>query len=236
MKKNLVLCLVLGIINLIVGTLLTVFVVPNQIPVLFDINEKIVALSSKWLLLFMCITPFILSLVACIISKKYRTFILRALVALFTYENMLIFIYFCLEKNLNIGSPCTISMSLFIFLPLALVMMIAGSKIKFEPYKSKFGLKMKYTLETEFLWKQTHYYARDVLFFVGFALFIISIVFAFFRVSYIEIPIFVIAIIFCILRIRWYAKSMHSKYIEMKTRQENKTQTNLSKESSNEKS
>ncbi len=220
MNKKQILSLILGLTNLVVGTLLTIFVVPNQIPILFDFNEKIVYLTTKWILLILCIVPMILSIIVCS-SKKHRTFILRAIISLLTYENMLVFIYLCLEKNLNVGDPCSISMSLFFFFPLAVIMLISGTKVKNEPYKSKFGIRMKYSLETDFLWKQTQYYARDVLFFVGFALTIISIIFSFFKISYIEIPIFTLAIAFCIFRIRWYAKSMYKKYIEMKERQEN---------------
>jgi acetyl-CoA carboxylase carboxyltransferase component len=48
-----------------------------------------------------------------------------------------------------------------------------------------------------------------------------KLVFAFFHMSYVLIPIFVIAIIVCYIIVWNYAESMKKKYEEMKTRKDN---------------
>ena len=213
-KQN-IYSLILGLVCLVAGTLLLVLCVPNQIPVFVDFSEKVTATSSKWLMLLLCVSPLVLAIIQIFTCKKVSTFLFRYAITILTYENMLAFIYLCTEQDLSTGTYFGIPLSLMIFLPLSASIMIAGIKLKTRPYKSKLGIRMKYCLETEFIWKQTHYIARDIFFFAGFALSVTSIVFAFFRVTWIEIPIFIIVMVICLLKIRWYAKSMYDKYKDM---------------------
>lgn len=225
--------LALSAINLIVGTLLIIFAFPKSIPTLFDFNENIIYMGSKWLMILSLVIPTTFCMLAIFLKNSKLKKFFKALVALSFYENMLIFTCLSLKDSFSIGEIAEVPLSTFLFLPLSVLMMIYGLKIKHITYKSRFGIRTKATLETEFIWKQTHFYARDVIFATGFILFILSVISSFFHYFYIMIPIFAIAILIDFIMVLKQANGMHKKYLTMKKRQEiaeqmknDKSQTN----------
>jgi hypothetical protein len=153
----------------------------------------------------------------------------KALFYLALYENMLLFIYFSLSKNIQVQEFIEIPLSTFIFIPLSFFIMLYGLKIKNVPYKSAYGIRFKSTQETQFIWTQSHIFARDAIFGLGFVLFICSVVLSFFHYWYITFAIFIIATILTYVIIWNYSRSIQKKYLEMKSRQEqlnNRTQEN----------
>lgn len=218
----------LGLICAVTGVLLLAFVVPENVPAVIGFDEKIVATFSKWWVVILCGLPLILAILQACLYKKCGTFVFQYLIFVLTYENMLVLVYLCTATELSVGSLFALPVSLLIFLPLAFSTIVAAQKIKFLPYKSKLGIRNKFTLKSEFIWKQTHYIARDIFFFAGFALVICSIVFAFFHVTWVEIPIFVAVIVICHCKVVWYAKSMYKKLLDMEKRKENLDKIKLS--------
>lgn len=225
--------LLLSAINLVVGILLIIFAFPNNIPTLFNFNEKIVCMGSKWLMILSLVIPTTFCLLAIFLQNSKIKKLFKALVVLSFYENMLIFTCFSLKDGFSIGELAEVPLSTFLFIPLSVLMMIYGLKIKHITYKSRFGIRTKATIETEFIWKQTHFYARNVIFATGFLLFVMSVISSFFHYFFIMIPIFAIAILIDFILIKKQADGMHKKYLTMKKRQEiaeqmknNKSQTN----------
>lgn len=228
MIKKHIISVSIGVVCLVAGALLLAFAVPENVPVWVDFNERIVATASKWWIMILCALPLLVAILQLALSKRCGTFVFQYLSALLVYENMLVLTYLCLEKNFEIGSVLVLPISLTIFLPIAFSVMVTANKIKYLPYKSKLGIRIKYTLKDEFIWKQAHYVARDTFFFGGFLLVICSLIFAFFHVTWIEIPIFVAVLTLCFVRVVLSSKSMYKKYCEMEKKRENLEKTKKS--------
>lgn len=213
--------IILGASNLILCTLLTIFVLDSKVPVLFNFNEEIVAMGPKWIMLLAGIIPCIFALLTFFMRTKPSQFIFKFLFIISLFETMIWFIYYGLSSNLYVGATSEISFAIAAFFPASFAIMAYGLNLKNPEYKSKTGINFKNVETTEFIWIQSHFFARYIFFFTGFILFLVSLVFAFFHMSYVLIPIFVIAIIVCYIIVWNYAESMKQKYEEMKTRKDN---------------
>ena len=234
-NKQTVLILILAILNLAICSLLTLTLIPGQIPLHFDFHEKIDSLGSKWWLTVNIALPLILAIFAIIFHKKeYLSFFLKALFVFMLYENMLTYSYLSLATDLSIGSLCEVPLSVSVFMPTSVFITVLAVKIKNVPYKSKFiGIRTKYTRADEFIWKQTHFFARDVFFATGVILFFLFIPFAFIRLLYIPLALFVAAIIATIIIVNNQSRKMYKKFIAMKARKDKVNAANAEKTESN---
>ena len=235
-QKNNFYIIFFAIINALAGILLTIFAFPNQIPTLVDFSEKVFTLGTKWLMLLCVIIPTAIALSGIFTKNAKLSKIFKAIFVLSLYENMLLYSCFSLKSSFAIGELIEIPLSTFLFIPLSVMMMIYGIKIKHIAYASKLGIRTKSTLETEFIWKQMHFLARDVIFATGFILFLLSIVSSFFHYFYIMLIVFVVAIIIDLIIILSQAKSMQKKYLYMKNRQDmvnKQTEEKTAKETEN---
>lgn len=219
-KKNTIIIICLAVINFVACTLLTIFAMPNQIPISYDIYEKITILSTKWIMLLSAIIPTIIIILSFLVTNKKACYFLKMLFILGLYENTLFFTYFCLSNNLSIGSLCEIPMAAVIFMPIAVMITILSIKLKNVPYLSKPAINFKIVRETEFIWTQTHFFARDLYFGMGILLFLISIVFVFVRFALALLAIYFIVIIIFTIILYNYTATIYDKYNEMKERKE----------------
>ena len=219
-KKNIILISLLAVINFITCLLLTIFVLPNQIPVSYDIFEKVTVLSTKWIMLLSAIIPSILIILSFLLSNKKSCYFLRILFFLGIYENTLFFTYFSLSKKLIIGELCEVPFAVMIFMPIAVIITLLAIKLKNAPYLSRPAINFKITRETEFIWTQTHFFASDLYFGMGILLFLISIIFVFVRFSFILLAIFIIVFLVFTIILYNYCDSIYDKYNEMKERKE----------------
>ncbi len=219
--KNKICISILGVINLAVFLSLLITIIPNQVPITFGLHEEIIALTSKWILIIPVILPLGLAISICLINKdKKASFFLKILFVLSLYENTICLTYLCLAESLEIGAICEVPISLSIFLPIAIIFLILSIKLKNVPYLSRPALNFKCTKETEFIWKQTHFFARDAYFLMSFCLIIVSVVFSFFRLAIIELGIFVSALIICTIVVYLHSRSLYKTYKQMKDRQD----------------
>ena len=217
-KKNTILSLCFGTIICLLGLLLWIFCVPNILPLLFDINENVFLLGSKWWLMILTILPIVFCLVMCFAKNKNAQFVFKLLFIFSVYEIFIVLISTIVGTIPNIGETPEISLTCYLFLPLSVLMTIFGLKLKHLPYKSKIGIRFKCTRETEFIWTQTHFYAQKVFFFAGILLFLVSVVFSFFHLSIIVFAIFVVTIIVCEVIVYCYSHSIYKKYLSLKTK------------------
>lgn len=219
--KNKLFLTILAVISFAIYLCLLILVVPNKIPLLFDFDETVTAISTKWILIIPALFPIIFSMLSIIFCKRKKLkFCFLTLFTLSLYENVIFLTYYCLASSLSIGSKCEIPLSIAIFLPISIIMLILSLKLKNAPYLSFPAIRFKSTRETEFIWKQTHIFARDVYFLMSFVLFLVSVIFSFFKLCLIELAIFAFAIIVCTIVIYCYSNSLYKKYIEMKTRRD----------------
>lgn len=220
-KQN-ILFLVIAILNLAVCTLLTLTLVPGQIPMHIDFHEKISSLGSKWWLSINIVLPLILVILAMTFHKKeYLSFFCKALFVFAIYENLLIYSCLTLATDLSIGTLFEVPAAASVFMPFAVFIAVLAVKIKNIPYKSSFiGIRTKYTKANEFIWKQTHFFARDVFFATGVILFFVFVPFMFVRLLYIPLALLVVAITTDIVIINQQSKKMYKKFIDMQARQE----------------
>ncbi len=220
MNKNKAITLTFGIICTLACLLLLIFCVPESIPLAVDINEKIAICGSKYFLIILIILPLAFSILAVTLKSNQLTFIFKMLLVTFIYENVLVFIYLLTGTSFEIGGILEIPLSCFIFLPLSAIIMVSGIKLKNQPFDSKFGIRFKCTRETEFIWKQTHFFAKNVFFAGGFILFLISAIFSFFHLAYILLILFIILILVLYFVVYGYSRSMCNKYKSMKAKKD----------------
>lgn len=219
-KKNKILYIILGLINLIATLAIIIYALPNKIPVSYDIYEKITHFSSKWIMLISAVVPTIIIILIVTLKNKKIIVWLKTLFILSLFENLLYLSYFVIGENLTLGARCEIPFSISIFMPISIIIIIFSIGVKNAPYLSKPAINFAVTRKTEFIWKQTHFFAQKVCFITGLILFIISIIFSIFRFFILEFIIFVLAILISTLVIYLFSKSIYNKYIEMEKRKE----------------
>lgn len=219
--KNKIVLMVLSALNLIVCISLIVFKIPDRIPAAFDAGERCVAMADKWVLVLPALCPAIFATVAIFFSsRKKLSYGFLTLFVLSLYENILFFTYYCLGENLKFGALIEIPLSLVIFVPISVIFLILAIKVKNVPYKTYPAFAFKSAKETEFIWKQTHFFARDAMFSTSFLMFIVTFVFSFFRLYLIELAVFAVLIALCVSTIYLHSKSLQKKYLEMKNRKD----------------
>ncbi len=217
--------------NLITSLLLLIFKTPKKVPLFFSITEKIAVLGSKWFLLACSIVPTILWLVIQLTRKKEAlNFFLKMMFYTCIFENMLIMIYVSSVEGFSVGTLSEIPMSLVYFLPFSAYIMLGGLKIKYLPFKAFSPFKNKLTTSAEFVWKQTHFYARNVMFSVGFISVILTLIFAIFRLLIVNIITTVLGIIIIYILVLRAAKQMSDKHGEMQSKKDKLDEAKAKKE------
>lgn len=228
MKIGLIL---LGLINFATCLSLLILVVPSTIPATITFSEKISSNASKWILIIPTVAPIIIATLALIFNKNAKVkFSLITLFVLSLYESIIFFTYFSTSQSMNIGALHEVPISLSVFLPLSFIFLILSFKLKDATYKSKPAINFKCTRETEFIWKQTHFFARDAYAATSVLFVLTSIVFAFVRIAWVELIIFVVGIIVSTIIVYAHSKSLYNKYMEMKNRRDNLKQNNKNKQ------
>ena len=218
-KKEIITLISLGIVNFFACLLLTIFALPNQIPVSYDIYEKVTSLSTKWIMILSSIIPLFFIFGFIFIKNNKVKYTCKILFYLAIYENVLFFIYFSVSNNIYVGAPCEIPLSGVIFMPIAVIITILSPKLKNAPYLSKPAFNFKSTRATEFIWKQTHFFAQKLYFGMGVLLYLISAVFLFIPFCIIETLIFFVIILVFTIIIYNYSYSLFDKYVDLKENQ-----------------
>lgn len=221
MNKNNIFTLSLGIVNLAITLCLTIFCVPNSVPLIANFDEEIIVLCSKWLLVLNISLPLIFATLSIIFSKRKNiSFLLKLLLGIMLYENMLVFAYFSVENSFSVGDTSQIPYALSILMPIAIFGVIWSQKMKRLPYKCRFGMRNKYSLETEFLWKQIHLLASDTYFKSFLVAFVLMIPFVFIKFAYIGLVVILIIFAVSTAYILKESKKLHNKYLELKDHHE----------------
>jgi len=228
MKKNSVFIIICSILSSVLCLTLLIFCIPNQVPMHISFNETISSLCSKWILFIFPSLVILFTLLTILLKNATLKKFCASIFAIIVFETLLIFAYYSLETEFVVGSYFKIPISILIFLPIAFLLIVWSNLLKTIPYKSKFGIKTKYSLETEFLWTQIHVAAKDKFFAVSFILLLRSFVFSFFRHALVELVLFISIIIITYMLVYKDAKMMYNKYHEMKLRKD-KLQKNKDK-------
>ena len=199
MKKNNIKIIIAASLNLAVCLTLLILLVPEKVPYLTTPSGNIAVMGSKWFLLLGIVFPLIFATLFVATKKESVKIIMTELIILFLYENMLGYSYFCTETNFIIGEKSLIPTSLSLFMPISVVVLFYGIKLKSMPYKHKLGIYSKHTTTTEFIWKQSHFSASSSYMLVGLLMFIVSIIFTFVNLILVELAIFVVLFIFSVI-------------------------------------
>lgn len=220
MRKNNLKIIILALINFGVCLSLLLTLVPKNVPYFTDLSENISVLGSKYFMLIGIILPLIFAGLFIFIKSTAVKYIMTQLIILFLYENMLGYSYFCTESTFIIGTKTLISSSLSVFLPISLMTLFYGVKLKSMPYKHKLGIYSKHTTTTEFIWKQSHLSASTSYMLVGLLMFIVSIIFTFFNLMLVELAIFIVLFVLARIYTISQGKLMSKKYSEMNDRKQ----------------
>ncbi len=208
--------------NFLICLFLIIFKAPNSVPLFFSTKETISVLGSKWWLLTSVILPTIIGIMSFIFYKKQNlNFVLKMLFYVCLYENMLIMIYVSATDTFVLNMKSEIPLSLIYFLPISACIMIGALKLKTLPYKSFSPFKNKFSCQTEFIWKQTHIFAKDITFAFGFILVIISMIMAIFRLFWINLIVMAVAILTIYFLTLREAVLMCKKNTQMQNKKDN---------------
>lgn len=221
MKKNSIFIASFAYIASIICIILLFLCIPNEIPMHINLQENIDSLFSKWFLLISISLMILFATLSIIAKAKHTKHLSNAITINFIFLNLLIFLYYSLEKEFVIGLPYKIPLSVITFMPLSFLLIVWANVLKNIPYKSTFGIKNKYTIETEFLWTQIHFSAKDKFLIASFINFLLSIIFIFFKNIIIQLILFLLIFIIAHMLLQKESKSMYKKYLEMKARKEN---------------
>ena len=229
MKRIKLIPIIVSAFNAIFCLTLLIFFIPNQVPLLAGIHDKIIVISSKWWLISGIVIPLGF-LIAVILSKdRFIQLIFSELIIFVTYINMLAYLYFITTPNIALGMTSEVPLSVAFFIPISLGCFIYGSMLKNLPYKHKIGLVSKRTTTTEFIWNQTHFYGSYYYRLCGIILFAIAIIFSFIHYPLIELGLFIIGLIIPRVIVEFNAKQMTDKYNDMKNKHEHLTNKNKAK-------
>ena len=220
MKKNKIIPIIIACFNTLICSLLLIFCIPNEIPLLAGIHDEIILLGSKWWLLLGIILPLVFMIFLLKTKNNYTRLFFAEFIIFITYANMLGYAFFIDSTSFSLGMRSEAPLSIVIFVPISLACFVYGSMLKHLPYKSKIGLRSKRTITTEFIWIHSHlsgsYYYRIA----GLILFVIAIIFTFLHLPLIELIIFVVALIIPRILVEFVAKKMVNKYQDMKAKHE----------------
>lgn len=219
-KEKVIFGLATGL-NFVIGLCLIIFVVPSAVPTVLNLSEKIVKLGSKWWMILEIILPSLLCLSLFLTKDARLRFFEKSIFCFCLYQNVLIFLSYSLSSSFEINSVFPISISLLVFLPISCLILCFGARLKSQPYNTFPRLWKKQTTPTNFLWTQTHFFAKNVFMSLGLVLFVCSVIFAFFKVCLIELIVFLIFILIGYLIVFKHANDLYKKYTEMKTKQDN---------------
>lgn len=212
---------ILTIINIAICLSLIIFKSPNKVPFLFNLKEEIILLLPKWILLVCVISPTLIFVLICIINKnKSLNFFLKMLFITALYENMLIMVYIAGTDTFSLNQISEIPISLFYIMPIPFFMMIGSIKLKYAPYKSFSPFKNKYSLEDEFVWKQSHIHSNKIMFPISFSLIILTIIFSFLRLLIVNIILILLSITIIYIFVIKETKQMSQKHAEMQAKKD----------------
>ena len=233
MKKNMFISIIVETLFVATCILLIIFCMPTQIPMHINIYHQIDSLFSKW---FFLVAPIfsIIFLIFYFCSKQKASKKLSKLFWFLTiFESLLAGLYYSIEFSFAIGDHFKIPLGVIAGLPLSIYFMTWANLLKNIPYKSKLGIKSKYALETEFLWTQIHYDAKDKFFAAGFFMMIISLIFCIFENSLLLLLAIILDLIITSIFVQKSAKEQYNKYIEMKNRRDKQQQKEKEKNTTN---
>lgn len=220
MRKNNRLILILSLLNLAITLPVLIIFVPSRVPFLLDLRETIKVLAPKWIMLTLVFFPAAIMIIAEFVKGEKTQNTLKFLSFWLIFLSTIYFFYFCLGENLQVGTLSEVPLSVTIFMPISIAIIIYSMKLKNAKYLSSPLAKFKAVCETEFIWRQCHIYARNVYFIAGFIMFFASIVFVFFRFPLIELAVFLLILFVSTVIVYCYSKSVCAKYLEMKEKKE----------------
>lgn len=221
MKKNIIFNILIALISIVTISLVTIFCFPKQIPLHFNIYGQIDSLCSKWIFL-VSIIPILAFLLLYIFSKhEYLKKFFKYIFNITIFEIILIAIYYSLETEFLLYSTTKLPLPIISILPISVYIVIWANLLKITPYKSKFGLKSKYSLETEFLWYQIHDIAKNRFFIAGFISMLLSLIFSIFNNFLASVISLFICLIIAGISTQCSAKTIWKKYKEMDIRKKN---------------
>ena len=217
MKKS-YLVLFLSTISIAFSILLCALKIPGQIPVLFDFQEKIFVLATKWFLSVFWVFTIILCIINLKVNKTLENKFLMSTNFALVYVNIFLSAVLCFSAHFSVGEKLELTLSTIFGLPLAFVVVSIPHTLKTAKFNKKFAIRTKYALKNEFLWSQTQIIAYEKLKPVCLILFLLSLIFSPFRLFYVELAVFVVSIAITFLIIFKDCSRIYNKYEQMQER------------------
>jgi len=222
MKENKTIAVIVAALNLVISLILLIFLQFQNVPLLVGIYDEVVYIGSKWWLLIGTILPVIFLIIGFIKNKKTLWTLFTEIIIIIAFENLLAFSYYYDRQSFVLGEISKISLSIAVFVPLSLAIIVYGAILKNIAYKSKFGFYSKNTTSTEFTWKQSHMLASRLMMLAGIILFLCSIGFIFLHLPLVELIIFVVFLLLIRIVVEIQASKMTKKYNDLNRLKKNK--------------
>ncbi len=220
MKKNSIILTIFNILSLTTCFFMLIFCVSSTVALFIGPTGIIIYSGSKWLLAIpLALFTAIIALSIFAKNKQLKT-LFKSATFVFSIINLLIFVYYSIDNSMAAGENFKLPISLIVFVPISFLIIVWSNLLKNLPFKNSLGIKNKHSLETEFLWTQIHFLAKDCFFALGTILMLIALIFCIFQQFWIEFALFLIFILSSIIIFTKKSKSIFNKYIEMKNRKD----------------
>lgn len=186
MKKNkpMIISFALSILNLI-ASLIYIPTLPDTVPTHFDVNWKVDAVGSKWIMLIPAFLPLLVSL-GILLELKLRKkdypnrkplqITMLILTIFFICVNW--FLLWTMQVEAVIGAKMEHMPHIGYLLTLAygLLFIAMGNFFPTITQNSTLGIKISWTLNNEQCWKLTHRFGGKVFVIAGFLLVLIDVI------------------------------------------------------------
>lgn len=208
---------VLAVINLVVLIVL-VCLLPDTVPMHFDINMVVDRMGSPaWLVVFGILPVLIaLGLILELVLHK-REYANRRVVQIFMSALAVFFAWFgwvfygIVSCGAEMGEKVSVSMSLLIMLPLGLILIVFGNYLPKIRRNRTLGIKLPWTLKNEECWNKTHRFSGYVTIIAGVILSIGAIICGVLNIDVYSFIFFGVAILLFIIAPIIYSAVIYKK-------------------------
>lgn len=200
-----------------VAMLVAFIVLPNSVPVHFNLKGEVDRMGSPWLILVLAIIPVLVALgflIEAIVrgenykNRKVLNIIMTCITTLFIYISWIMFgISAC---GVGLGEKAHFPFEIAICVPLGILFMVMGNYMPVTKRNSTLGIKTRATLSSENVWNKTHRFAGPVQVVCGLAI-IISAIISTFVINWLVFVVLGISVLMSAVVPMVYAQILNNK-------------------------
>ena len=200
-----------------VAILVAFFVLPDSVPIHFNIKGEVDKMGSAWLMLVLAIIPVLVAVGFLIESVlrgennrngKSLKIVLTCITVFFMYISwVMLGIGAC---GVGLGEKAHFPLEILICLPIGVLITIMGNYMPITKRNSTLGLKTRATLSSDYIWDKTHRFAGTIQVICGIAIIISSII-STFVINWLVFVVIAISVVASVFVPMVYAYTLYRK-------------------------